>query len=124
MKLSQAHAGEIFPVFIFADKYKDGTTWSARDGAQHCDYCGSLHPTEVVALLKAGARISMADWKYGWPHKAYLDSPWGKFYTRHLQDATPEEADYICRRLGMTITFSPDGKEAAWGPYEPPKEPS
>ena len=116
MKLSQAHAGDIN--FMFADKYKDGTTWNPRDdGKQHCDYCGSLHPAEVVALLKAGARIHMADMKYGWPHKAYLDNPWGKFYTRHLQDATPEEADYICSRLGRTITFSPDGKEVAWGPY-------
>lgn len=38
-----------------------------------CDYCGSMHPTDVVAAIKAGAHGSWADFKYGWPHKAYFD---------------------------------------------------
>ena len=38
-----------------------------------CAYCGSLHPADVVAAIKAGARGSWADMKYSWPHKAYFD---------------------------------------------------
>jgi hypothetical protein len=39
-----------------------------------CNYCGSLHPTDLVAALKAGATLSWADRKYGWPHKVYVDN--------------------------------------------------
>lgn len=38
-----------------------------------CAYCGSMHPADVVAAIKAGARGSWADMKYGWPHKAYFN---------------------------------------------------
>lgn len=39
-----------------------------------CGYCGSIHPAD---LLEAAARFPLtwevADWKYGWPHKIYVD---------------------------------------------------
>lgn len=38
-----------------------------------CAYCGSLHPSDVVAAIRVGARGSWADMKYGWPHKAYFE---------------------------------------------------
>lgn len=38
-----------------------------------CGYCGSMHPTDLVAALAAGARVHWADFKYGWPHKLYVD---------------------------------------------------
>jgi hypothetical protein len=38
-----------------------------------CDYCGSMHPADVAAAIRAGAHGSWADMKYGWPHKAYFD---------------------------------------------------
>lgn len=38
-----------------------------------CGYCGSMHPADLVAALKAGANLSWSDFKYGWPHKAYID---------------------------------------------------
>lgn len=38
-----------------------------------CSYCGSMHPSDVAAAIQAGARGEWADWKYGWPHKAYFD---------------------------------------------------
>lgn len=128
-----------------------------------CGYCGSMHPSDVVAAIQAGAVGSFADMKYGWPHKAYFSkipnphvgmlesrmsqshpqqedidsgamirvptgrfsetdgSPtytWvekgkpasaltnGKFYSVHLQDATPEEKDIIERHLGVRFTFN------------------
>jgi hypothetical protein len=37
-----------------------------------CAYCGSMHPADVAAAIRAGARGEWADMKYGWPHKAYF----------------------------------------------------
>jgi len=39
-----------------------------------CGYCGSMHPSDVVAALRAGATAHWADFKYGWPHKLYLEN--------------------------------------------------
>lgn len=39
-----------------------------------CSYCGSIHPEDLLAALQAGATLSGADWKYGWPHKFYVDN--------------------------------------------------
>lgn len=139
------------------------------DGHQHCTYCGSLSPESAAAALRAGAAAHWADWKYGWPHKAYLDNvpdaragqPWicgwssrsmdgwelfseakhgalaraagitscregetwvqvrardatttGKFYTAHLQDASPADRDTIERALGLRFTF--EGTRVSW----------
>lgn len=38
-----------------------------------CGYCGSMHPTDLVAAIQAGAHVHWADQKYGWPHKVYVD---------------------------------------------------
>lgn len=38
-----------------------------------CSYCGSMHPADVAAAIRAGAKGEWADFKYGWPHKAYFD---------------------------------------------------
>ena len=38
-----------------------------------CGYCGSMHPVDVADAIRRGAAGSWADWKYGWPHKAYFD---------------------------------------------------
>jgi hypothetical protein len=38
-----------------------------------CGYCGSMHPADVAAAIRAGAKGHWADFKYGWPHKAYFD---------------------------------------------------
>lgn len=66
-------------------KYKDGlvpwrdalppdiaagrTTGSLRS----CSYCGSMHPADLAEAIRAGAKGHWADFKYGWPHKAYID---------------------------------------------------
>lgn len=38
----------------------------------------------------------------------------GKFYTVHLQDASPEDRETIESHLGVSFTF--DGRDVAWGP--------
>lgn len=45
------------------------TTGSLRG----CGYCGSMHPEDVAAALRSGARLDPADRKYGWPHKFYVE---------------------------------------------------
>lgn len=138
-----------------------------------CSYCGSMHPADLAAAIRAGATGSFADWKYGWPHKAYFDgipnphagmlesrcskshptqqeidsgafiqvpdgfdprtgkpvSRWveagkpapattsWKFYTVHLQDATPEDRDTIERALGLRFKF--DGRGVSWEQCRP-----
>lgn len=128
MTTTRAHYGDqaLMPPFRLHETMPhDAVPYEGREGRQHCAYCGSLHPSEVVALLKAGAGIHFADWKYGWPHKAYLDNPWGKFYTRHLIDATPEDRLFIERRLGLHIEFVPETGSVSWRPVTPPpREPS
>lgn len=148
-----------------------------------CGYCGSMHPADLAAAIRAGARVSWADWKYGWPHKAYVEGvpnphagmrcsttstgygskkgeqdartkehiaavggewvqlrssmdrekkdefasyPWhkveaeratthGKFYTVHLQDASPEDRALIEAHLGLSFAFE-EGGRVSWRP--------
>lgn len=125
-----------------------------------CAYCGSMHPTDVVNAINAGARGEIADWKYGYPHKVYFhnvpnphagmmeyigtanyqyqtdwiqvdektwrapgtparDTTMGKFYITHLQDATPEEKVLIEAHIGLSFTFSDDGKSLSWKQLAP-----
>lgn len=135
-----------------------------------CGYCGSMHPADVVAAIKGGAKLHFADMKYGWPHKVYLDDvpnphagtlesrssmsnppqdqidagkwvqvpcgysqsngeplyswyaaptpagskTYGKFYTTHLQDATPEDKAFIEQHLGVAFQFSEGGTAVQW----------
>lgn len=39
-----------------------------------CSYCGSIHPEDLLAALDAGAELHGSDWKYGWPHKFYVEN--------------------------------------------------
>lgn len=40
---------------------------------RRCSYCGSIHPEDLLRHLRAGASPHGADWKYGWPHKFYVE---------------------------------------------------
>lgn len=42
---------------------------------RHCWYCGSIHPGDLYELLASGnvLKLGGADWKYGWPHKFYVE---------------------------------------------------
>lgn len=175
-----------------------------------CSYCGSMHPADVAAAIRAGAMGHWADRKYGWPHKAYFDSipnphagmlesrmgashavpncpfsltlggpcehkepqsfsmpqcmcmqdhpdkivggrhaggnvmipirdgfsretgkpvyrwtevgkpaaatTWGKFYSVHLQDATPEDRKTIELHLGYAFSFKDGSNQVSWRP--------
>ncbi len=43
---------------------------------EQCTYCGSVRPEDLEKLLAAeGVDIHLADMKYGWPHKFYIEAP-------------------------------------------------
>lgn len=107
--------------FVGQDWWPDGLApWKKRgDDRRHCEYCGSLHPEDVAAGIRAGATGEWADWKYGWPHKVYFSGEVsGKFYTVHLQDATPEDRETIEEHMGLRFTFPDDGQKVSWSPYQ------
>lgn len=55
----------------------DAPSWrEPRVGASHrtCSYCGSVHPGDLLGLLDKGAVLVGCDWKYGWPHKFYVEN--------------------------------------------------
>lgn len=84
------------------------------DGHLHCSYCGSLSPDSAAAALRAGANAHWADWKYGWPHKAYLDGVpdaragqpwicgWSNRETAGWQPFTEAEHGELARAGGIT----------------------
>lgn len=83
-------------------------TWKAYpadDGLLSCSYCGSMRPEDMMQVIRqGGARVELADMKYGWPHKFYVDSAnlprgRGKFYTEHLADAAPDVLEEFNRSV-------------------------
>ena len=38
-----------------------------------CSYCGSIHPEDLLRAVNSGATLGGSDWKYGWPHKFYVE---------------------------------------------------
>lgn len=71
----------------------DDTRWMPASDAichEYCSYCGSMKPEALVEHLESGARLELADMKYGWPHKFYATAAdgghIGKFYTAHITD--------------------------------------
>ena len=53
------------------DIEKEERYWTGR--LRSCAYCGSMHPADVAAAIRAGAKGEWADMKYGWPHKSYFE---------------------------------------------------
>lgn len=98
------------------------------DSVRTCNWCGSVHPEDLAAWIRAGLKLEMADMKYGWPHKFYAVAgttpptapTWLKFYTEHLLDASPADRDTIEREIGLRIVFSDDkGGTVSWHPIMP-----
>jgi hypothetical protein len=71
----KAHANDPFSTRFAPHTWKQ--SWKDMQPAAHslrcCSYCGSLHPLDLLDALKAGANLDPADWKYGWPHKFYVN---------------------------------------------------
>lgn len=124
----------------------DGSVLKVAHPFVSCSYCGSMHPRELVEALNQGATVTIADMKYGWPHKVYVDNApnryvgmmeirtagpgdyvgpevpapertQGKFYTLHLKDCTPEQRQQIEQAIGLAFTF--EGNEVSWKPTAP-----
>lgn len=51
-----------------------GQHWGPIRTYRTCEYCGCIHPEDLLDALKAGATLGGSDWKYGWPHKFYVDA--------------------------------------------------
>lgn len=53
-----------------------GGEWIEYEGLRRCRYCGSLTVEDATRMLSTpGVEFSGSDWKYGFPHKFYLDAP-------------------------------------------------
>lgn len=54
-----------------------GTTWEIRTeevSSGNCSYCGSLSPADFIKFMnQPGTSFSGSDWKYGYPHKFYVE---------------------------------------------------
>lgn len=73
-----------------------------------CSFCASLHPDEFLRAAFLGAKIGGSDWKYGYPHKFYVDwpnpEPERLYPVSHLSEgATPEQ-------FGYTGDYGPGGE--------------
>jgi hypothetical protein len=58
-----------------ADRW-GGWSWAdPRRGAHFrtCNFCGCINPEDLAA--EPQWRAAWADWKYGWPHKFYIELP-------------------------------------------------
>lgn len=99
------------------------TSWAERtphrDRLRRCSYCGSVHPEDLLDALNKWARLRFADWKYGWPHKFYVEGvpnelagqtvevgstsgpSFGSDGSPNLPDLTPEER--LSRRFDRPI---------------------
>ena len=82
----------------------------------YCSYCGSLHPEDALKLLQKGVKASGSDWKYGWPHKFYIqaeENGAGKFYSKHLYDANDQTfkvlTDELATKLGIRFLIDKEG---------------
>jgi hypothetical protein len=70
-----------------------------------CGYCGGLHPEDFAQAEVRG--VHMADMKYGWPHKAYLElrnpEPDTLFVLSATSHMRPEDEDTYIRARDLTI---------------------
>jgi len=88
----------------------------AKADHETCSYCGSITPQYFVELCaRPEVVMEVADWKYGWPHKVYIDIPQGghfKFYTIHIADLEDLEkhSALILSRTNVHFFKNEEGK--------------
>lgn len=76
-------------------------------GYRSCGYCGSIHPEDLLGYIQRGqtGRAEMADRKYGYPHKVYVDV------------ANPLAGQLVSR----SMSSEPDGKGGRRQVYGEPR---
>ena len=57
------------------DRMADRTGQQVEVLGPQCTHCGSIHPDSFFEAIEKGYPMEVADWKYGWPHKIYIDWP-------------------------------------------------
>lgn len=58
---------------VFSDRTRDTDPYAPECT---CSYCGSLSPKRLLELLQhPETKVECSDWKYGWPHKFYIEHP-------------------------------------------------
>lgn len=94
--------------------------WQTRDdGMRHCSFCGCIHPEDLMNFVKSNpdprSKAYLADPKYGWYHKYYIDLYHGdtpiylKFYNEHLIDEGYDE-----EAINTTLAFLTDIGPIKW----------
>jgi hypothetical protein len=73
LNICRAHADIPRRIGYHPGSAPDLVTGRRTGTLRSCEWCGSMHPADVAAAIRAGARGELADAKYGWPHKAYFD---------------------------------------------------
>lgn len=119
----------IFPNKIVIHKNEPHFTFSHEDewedrkdsDYKHCSYCGSISPEDFYLILKdTDYPIELADQKYGYPHKFYIEIPklpgMVKFYTRHIADLKDKETvntllDLITQKTKIRFVSHLEDKE-------------
>jgi hypothetical protein len=115
------------PCWVCGKNKDDGAHGSAW---RTCSYCGSIHPADLLDLTageefawqrqttgqdgqpQERSTVEWADWKYGYPHKLYIDLPKSdraKFYSRHLIDHREMVPEFNSRfgHLGVVVDADP-----------------
>lgn len=79
--LIRAHSGDPWAERFVKHNRRDhrwDRSWAGREPYSHfyrcCSFCGSLHPHDLLEVIKKHeVTLESADWKYGWPHKFYVN---------------------------------------------------
>jgi hypothetical protein len=77
-RIEQAHLNDPWSARFAPHTFavRPSTPTDPRDPYAHCSYCGSITVADMLTLMQTtGTKWSASDWKYGWPHKFYLDAP-------------------------------------------------
>src|ERR1051326_7382781 len=98
----------------------------SRGDVKECSHCGSLSVEDAIKFLQTpGTQFSGSDWKYGWPHKFYIEVPnpdsdeLVELGSRTPEPDTPvDKLKWRCYAHGSTPCACP--KERATGYYYEP----
>jgi hypothetical protein len=130
---------------------RDGHTYPYGYPFRTCTWDGSIHPDDLLMFMRTlPILISEADWKYGWPHKFYIEGipnplagkpvcvvmeshghkhrqdkgpefAHAKFYTKHLADASDFDALVaLFEKQVPNIHWEKDEKGVKYSGYKGP----